>query len=165
MTQIKYCDRLASIIVRAMVGKCQLHGKDNIKCSGNLQHMHIITRRAWHIRHALFINAVCGCEAHHMNYTYPKKELWMPNVARWWPEKYADLMTAMQNDTPGEIDYHGIAHTFELIIKDMGQQSLIGLYPFSKHDVKLITPILLQNNTLVPLGFSNDLYEALNHPR
>lgn len=60
-------DRLFSLLIRK-VGYCQLAGKDTIRCGGNLQCMHLVTRGAWSIRWDP-ANAICGCAGHHVYYT------------------------------------------------------------------------------------------------
>lgn len=49
-------------------GICQLAYLDNITCKGNLQCMHIISRK-YKILRWDFKNAMAGCKAHHYWYT------------------------------------------------------------------------------------------------
>jgi hypothetical protein len=61
-------DRLFSERVRAR-GRCEVKSwHPSIRCNGDLQTMHIISRRYRSIRWT-FENALCGCAAHHRFYT------------------------------------------------------------------------------------------------
>lgn len=65
-------DKLFSEIIRS-VGYCEAEGFDDIKCSNQLQTMHIITRKRSATRTDLR-NALCGCFAHHRYFTdYPRQ--------------------------------------------------------------------------------------------
>ena len=61
-------DKLFSLYIRK-IGICQLSGKDNIRCGGNLQCMHITTRGTTALRYDP-LNALCGCAGHHVYYTH-----------------------------------------------------------------------------------------------
>ena len=61
-------DVLFSKLVRAK-GYCELAGTDTVRCNGPLQCMHIFSRRYRNTRWD-FLNAFCGCAAHHTYYTH-----------------------------------------------------------------------------------------------
>ena len=63
----RLADKLFSQKVRSR-GMCQLEGLDHIECSGQLQTMHIISRRNHRLRWDTQ-NALCGCSGHHFWYT------------------------------------------------------------------------------------------------
>ena len=60
-------DKLFSEKIRA-IGVCQLKGLDKVKCSGQLQTMHIFGRANYRLRWEEQ-NALCGCSGHHFYYT------------------------------------------------------------------------------------------------
>jgi hypothetical protein len=79
------CDKLWSLKIREK-GYCELEGLDNIKCGGYLQGMHVDTRGKHAIRWNL-MNGICGCQGHHVYYTYHEKA-WMELVKKYFPAKY-----------------------------------------------------------------------------
>lgn len=60
-------DKMFSEKIRSR-GYCQLAGLDKIRCSGNLQTMHIVGRSNHNLRWDS-LNALCGCSGHHRYYT------------------------------------------------------------------------------------------------
>lgn len=66
---------------------CELKGRDKIKCGGNLQCMHIITRSNKRLRYEE-LNALCGCAGHHVWYTHHPEE-WFDLVEREFPFHWA----------------------------------------------------------------------------
>lgn len=82
------CDKIFSEKVRA-VGACELAGLDHLRCSDQLQTMHIVGRANHNLRWDS-MNALCGCSAHHIYYTSRPTEFAML-VEENWPEQYAYL--------------------------------------------------------------------------
>lgn len=78
-------DKLFSLWVRES-GQCKLEGMDHITCSGNLQCMHVVSRRYFIIRWDR-INAMPGCQAHHYYYTNNPWE-WQELIKDRFPEVY-----------------------------------------------------------------------------
>mgnify|MGYP001603935564 CR=1 FL=1 len=60
-------DKLFSEKIRSL-GTCELQGMDHVKCSGQLQCMHIVGRANHRLRWE-DNNAICGCSGHHFYYT------------------------------------------------------------------------------------------------
>lgn len=60
-------DKLFGMKIRER-GKCELSGFDQVKCSGQLQTMHIVGRSNHNLRWDI-TNALCGCSGHHRYYT------------------------------------------------------------------------------------------------
>lgn len=60
-------DKIFSERIRS-IGVCYFQGKDDIKCGGSLQCMHIIGRSNHTLRWDKD-NALCGCAGHHRYYT------------------------------------------------------------------------------------------------
>lgn len=75
-----------SRLVRSSYGYCQFDGKDKIKCSADLQCLHIVSRTNLRLRWE-FQNALCGCSGHHRYYTTHPLEF-IEAVMTYWPEKY-----------------------------------------------------------------------------
>lgn len=89
-------DKLFSLWVRR-IGYCQLAGLDGIKCSPQLQCMHIETRGNLTLRFDP-MNAICGCSGHHVFYTYHErrfKEIIKKHFrTQWnWVEKHQNERT------------------------------------------------------------------------
>jgi hypothetical protein len=61
------CDKLFRDVIRRK-GYCELKGMDKVKCSGDLQTMHIVGRANYRLRWEED-NALCGCSGHHFYYT------------------------------------------------------------------------------------------------
>ena len=78
-------DKVFSLFVRSK-GYCELAYKDRIRCGGALQTMHIITRGVTGLRYETN-NALCGCQGHHVYYTFHPDE-WVRLVADLFPEKW-----------------------------------------------------------------------------
>jgi hypothetical protein len=81
-------DKIFSEKIRA-VGMCELAGLDNIKCSEQLQTMHIVGRANHNLRWDS-LNAICGCSGHHIYYTAHPTEFAML-FAEHWPDQWAYL--------------------------------------------------------------------------
>jgi len=75
-------DRLFSLKIREL-GKCQLQGKDKIRCSQVLQCAHIIGRANMRLRWDKW-NALCICSGHHVWYTH-EPEAWREIVKKYFP--------------------------------------------------------------------------------
>ena len=83
-------DKLFSLNIRS-IGICQLAGKDKVRCGGNLQTMHIITRGSTALRYEP-LNALCGCAGHHVWMTY-HPDAWIAFVKKFYPAhwKYVEF--------------------------------------------------------------------------
>ena len=76
-------------------GICQLAYLDNITCKGNLQTMHIISRK-YKILRWDFKNAMAGCMAHHFFYTN-NPWLWHELIMHKFPATY-DYVNSRKNE-------------------------------------------------------------------
>lgn len=72
--------------MRSFYPYCQLAGKDNIKCGGVLQNMHIETRGVIALRYNP-MNCIVGCAGHHVYYTYHPND-WDRLVKKYFPEQW-----------------------------------------------------------------------------
>ena len=78
---------LWSFCVRGRDGfRCQLHGRDHLKCRGGLQAAHIVTRGVKGIKFDLR-NGKCLCDAHHKYYTH-RVEFWTQLAGLLWPGEW-----------------------------------------------------------------------------
>lgn len=94
-------DKLFSEIIRSR-GYCEAERWDNIKCSSQLQTMHIITRKRSATRTDLR-NAMCGCFAHHRYFTdYPRQ--FSRFITDTWAAEHYDLMY-QRSIVPTKIDW------------------------------------------------------------
>lgn len=64
--------------------RCQLNGKDHLKCAGQLQAAHIVTRGVHGIKYILD-NGKTLCQAHHVYYTW-RPQFWDALVQNLWPD-------------------------------------------------------------------------------
>jgi hypothetical protein len=64
----KKADLAFAKYIRDRDGKCMLAGLDNVRCSEQLQCMHLITRGIYALRFDE-VNAMAGCSGHHIYYT------------------------------------------------------------------------------------------------
>ena len=85
-------DKLFSLRIRS-VGKCQLAGLDNVRCSQVLQCAHIIGRANLFLRWNPF-NALSLCSGHHIYYTY-HPEGWRGMMQKFYNESYVWLLQNM----------------------------------------------------------------------
>ena len=103
-------DKLFSEDIRSL-GRCQLQGKDKIKCSDVLQCAHIIGRTnkrlRWDIR-----NALCLCSGHHWWYTN-NPEAWREIIKKEFPDSWRYV-----NEHRGEI-WKG---TIEEVLSSLGEK-------------------------------------------
>lgn len=90
---IKKLDKIFADKVKA-AGKCQLKGLDHISCNGNLQCMHIVSRKYKVLRWSN-LNALAGCQAHHYWYTSNSWD-WNELIRKYFPEQY-DYVTEFKN--------------------------------------------------------------------
>lgn len=89
-------DRLFSLAVRS-IGYCEAEGWDDIKCSSQLQAMHIISRK-YNATRCDFRNAFCGCAAHHRYFTdHPRQ--FSRFITSTWAQKYYDKMWERSRDS------------------------------------------------------------------
>lgn len=89
-------DKLFSEVIRS-VGYCEAQGFDNIKCSKQLQTMHIVSRR-YNATRCDTRNAMCGCAAHHRFYTdHPRQ--FSRFITQTWAQKYYDQMYQRSRDS------------------------------------------------------------------
>ena len=79
------CDMLFSRLVRSM-GFCHFEGKDKVRCTPNLQCMHIIGRSNLRLRWDM-MNCLSGCSGHHMYYTHHPLEF-IETIMQCWPDRY-----------------------------------------------------------------------------
>lgn len=100
-TQKKKLDKLFSLIIRKN-GVCELRGRDDIHCNGNLQCMHIVGRSNYRLRWDI-LNAICGCAAHHYYYTNHPTEFAML-IEMWMPETYEYLKEHKNELFDGDYD-------------------------------------------------------------
>jgi len=89
-------DKLFSQVIRS-VGYCEADGWDDIKCSPQLQTMHIISRK-YNATRCDTRNAISGCAAHHRYFTdHPMR--FSRFVTSIWAGKYRDLMWERSRDS------------------------------------------------------------------
>lgn len=82
-------DKLFSEVIRS-VGYCEADGWDDIKCSAQLQCMHIISRK-FNATRCDLRNAFSGCAAHHRYFTdHPRQ--FSRFITSTWAQKYYDQM-------------------------------------------------------------------------
>ena len=84
-TTIKKLDKIFADKVKSK-GVCQLAFLDSLTCKGNLQCMHIISRKYKVLRWD-FKNAMAGCMAHHFWYTN-NPWLWHELIMHKFPSTY-----------------------------------------------------------------------------
>lgn len=88
-------DKLMSLYIRNFWGYCMLKGLDDVRCSDQLNDMHIRTRGIVAIRYEE-LNHICGCSGHHVYYTNnPAK--WEALVKKHFP-KHWRFVEKHQND-------------------------------------------------------------------
>lgn len=100
-TLMRKADKLFSLKTRAL-GYCELAGKDHVSCGGVLQTMHIITRGNRRLRFDP-MNVLCGCQGHHVFYTFNPKRFDL-FVAANFPEKWAYVVE--HENEKVKIDYN-----------------------------------------------------------
>lgn len=88
-------DKLISLWVRRN-GYCEIKGLDKVRCGGVVQDMHIVGRANTALRY-LISNHLCGCQGHHVYYTYHPTE-WQQLIARYFPDRLQDIEDH-KNDT------------------------------------------------------------------
>jgi len=89
-------DKLFSEVIRS-VGYCEAKGFDKVKCSQQLQCMHIISRR-FNATRCDLRNAFSGCAAHHRYFTdHPKQ--FSEFVDTTWAKEYYDQMYRRSRDS------------------------------------------------------------------
>lgn len=89
-------DRIFSEVVRS-VGYCEAEGWDDIKCSQQLQCMHIISRK-FNATRCDTRNAFSGCAAHHRYFTdHPLR--FSRFVTTTWASKYRDVIWERSRDS------------------------------------------------------------------
>ena len=99
---IKDCDLLWSFIIKARANwRCELVGKDHIRCTDVMQAAHLYTRGVPKIRHDLR-NGKCLCSGHHVWYTM-NEHAWQEVCNKVWGEDYRDLNLYRQIVTKPDI--------------------------------------------------------------
>lgn len=89
-------DKLFSEIIRG-VGHCEASGFDDIKCSNQLQCMHITSRR-YNATRCDTRNAFSGCARHHRFYTdHPRQ--FSRFITQTWAQEYYDQMYQRSRDS------------------------------------------------------------------
>jgi hypothetical protein len=101
--EIKKLDTLTSKKVREK-GRCELEGKDHLTCKGNLQTMHIISRR-YRLTRWFLDNLLCGCAAHHFYYT-TRPEEWRQLLDQIMPHLYDKLWDIAWNGGKKEVLFY-----------------------------------------------------------
>lgn len=81
----KKLDQLFSLHIRSY-GKCELYGIGGIKCSNQLQTMHVVGRANLRLRWD-DNNVFCGCSGHHTWYTFHPEKFW-EMVQEYFPSKF-----------------------------------------------------------------------------
>jgi uncharacterized Zn finger protein (UPF0148 family) len=103
------CDKLASTYYRNQTPYCELAGKDGIKCSDQIQWMHIITRANLRLRYERF-NHLIGCRGHHWYYTNNPVD-WVRFLEKHFPERLAECeLHRNEIDKP---DYEALIDKFK----------------------------------------------------
>jgi hypothetical protein len=106
----KICQELCRYIIKERAGwKCQLAGKDSIRCStGNpkeiMQWAHIITRGASKALKFDLQNALCLCSGHHKYYTH-RPERWFSIIQSFYPELWMHCSKLKWLDIPTPFSY------------------------------------------------------------
>ena len=103
-------DKLFGEKIRAR-GRCELAGLDDIRCSGQLQTMHIIGRSNHNLRWEAW-NALCGCSGHHRWYTSHPFEFF-GLIQTNFPDQY-EFIEASKNDF-WDKDYERVLREIEEI--------------------------------------------------
>ena len=89
-------DTLFSKAIRS-VGRCEAEGWDDVKCSAQLQCMHIISRK-FNATRCDFRNAFSGCAAHHRYFTdHPRQ--FSRFITSTWAQEYYDQMYQRSRDS------------------------------------------------------------------
>lgn len=105
-------DLVFSKYIRSKYGYCQLAGKDKIHCGGSLQTMHIETRGILAIRYNEN-NVLCGCQGHHVYYTY-HPNLWRDFIVKFFPKKWEYVVKHMNDHVEmNEEEYRKIINKYE----------------------------------------------------
>lgn len=94
----KAADIAFSKYIRARDQACQLEGLDRIRCGGVLQCMHLVTRGVYGLRYDE-INAMGGCQGHHVYYTNHPEE-WYLLLERKFKDKYDYVMEWKNDEIP-----------------------------------------------------------------
>lgn len=82
--------------------RCQLNGIDRIKCNGNLQGAHVVTRGVHGIKFN-YRNGRCLCQAHHKYYTHHPEE-WSQICAQVWKNDWDWLIQKKWQGVEPSID-------------------------------------------------------------
>ncbi len=83
-------DDVFSRLIRASAGhECQFWGRDGVRCSAQMQCMHLKSRRYRSTRWRKE-NAACGCAAHHRFYT-DHPDLFYKAVEALWPGRWDEV--------------------------------------------------------------------------
>ena len=90
-------DRLYSLIIRS-IGYCEAEGWNSVKCTPQLQTMHIISRRYSNTRTDLR-NALSGCAAHHRYFTDHPREFSHFISDTWAARTYEEIHWKSQQST------------------------------------------------------------------
>jgi len=105
---LRKADTLFSLKTRSR-GVCELAGKDNVTCAGNLQTMHIVGRANRRLRWD-DENVLCGCSGHHMYYTHHPTEFAM-FIERHFPRKW--LYIHVHVNEIAQTDYNALIKRLE----------------------------------------------------
>jgi len=93
-------DKLFSEVIRS-VGYCEADGYDDVRCSPQLQCMHIISRR-FNATRCDTRNAFSGCAAHHRFFTDHPREFSRFITTTWAQEYYDTIFQNSRNSSLGK---------------------------------------------------------------
>jgi|SRR6185312_8778667 len=91
----KNADTAFARYIRERDGKCMLQGLDHVKCSQQLQCMHLVTRGVYILRFDE-VNAMAGCSGHHIYYTM-NPEAWVELLQTHFPDRW-EYIKAYKNE-------------------------------------------------------------------
>lgn len=84
-----HADKLFSKHIRS-IGHCQAEGRTKVKCGGQLQCAHLITRSNIRLRYEEY-NVLCLCAGHHRYWTHRPLE-WSEFLLTYYNEKHHFVM-------------------------------------------------------------------------
>lgn len=94
-------DKLFSEVIRS-VGYCEAQGWDDIKCSPQLQCMHIVSRK-YNATRCDTRNAFSGCAAHHRYFTDHPRQFSRFITTTWAQQYYDQVWQNSRNSTLGKL--------------------------------------------------------------
>jgi hypothetical protein len=94
-------DKLFSEVIRS-VGHCEADGFDGVKCSPQLQCMHIISRK-YNATRCDLRNAFSGCAAHHRYFTDHPRQFSRFITTTWAQDYYDQMYQRSRNSAIGKL--------------------------------------------------------------